>query len=373
MNQTLNVFGLGHWIFEIGYCLLFVDWCLEFSQLFKDTQTTIVAEFTIKKLRSGGLITNYFCTSSCKHCLYNCSPQWEKRFIDPDTAEKNFMTIRSLGCRSVHIGGGEPLLRPDKLGTVLEVASKVGISVEYVETNSSWFQDIESAKALLALLRRKGLQTLLVSISPFHNEQIPFARVQGVIKAAEQVGVGIFPWITDFISDLSQFNPAKSHSLDEYRQVYGDNYLMQIWHRYWIHMGGRALETFRPLLGQKTFQQIFHENPGGCTAELSDTGHFHVDLFGNYIPGLCSGLAIWKDDLGIPLSPEKYPILVNLYLNGIRGFFEFARENYEFSPQRTHYINKCDLCTEVRTHLIKNHYHESNELNPAQFYHAEYP
>ncbi len=38
MNQTLNVFDLGHWIFEIGYCLLFVDWSLEFSQLFKDSR-----------------------------------------------------------------------------------------------------------------------------------------------------------------------------------------------------------------------------------------------------------------------------------------------------------------------------------------------
>ena len=231
-----------------------------------------MAEFNIKTLRSGGLITNYFCTSSCKHCLYNCSPQWEKRFIDPDTAEKNLTTIRSLGCRSVHIGGGEPLLRPDKLGTVLEVASEVGVSVEYVETNSSWFQDIESAKKLLAPLRQKGLKTLLVSISPFHNEQIPFSRVQGVIKAAKQVEVGIFPWITDFISDLSQFNPAKSHSLEEYRQVYGDNYLMQILQRYWIHLGGRALETFRPLLGLKSFQQILHESSANCCAELSNTG-----------------------------------------------------------------------------------------------------
>ena len=104
----------------------------------KGTQTTDMAEFNIKKLRSGGLITNYFCTSSCKHCLYNCSPQWEKRYIDSKTAEKSLMKIRPLGCRSVHIGGGEPLLRPDKLGTVLEVASKIGVSVEYIETNSSF-------------------------------------------------------------------------------------------------------------------------------------------------------------------------------------------------------------------------------------------
>ena len=322
----------------------------------------------IDRLRSGGLITNYFCTSTCKHCLYNCSPRWEKRYIDSKTAEKCLMKIRSLGCRSVHIGGGEPLLRPEKLGTVFEIATKIGVSVEYVETNSSWFRDIESAKALLARLRQKGLQTLLVSISPFHNEQVPFSRVQGVIEAAKQVGVGIFPWITDFISDLSQFDPAKSHSLDEYRHVYGDDYLMQILQRYWIHLGGRALETFRPWLGKKTFQHILDENPGGCAAELTDTSHFHIDLFGNYIPGLCAGLAIWKDDLGTPLSREKYPILVNLYQNGIRGFFEFTRQNYEFSPQKTNYINKCDLCTEIRTHLITKDYNESTEVNPAEFY-----
>lgn len=327
-----------------------------------------MTEFTITRLRSGGLITNYFCTSSCKHCLYKCSPHWEKRYIERDTVKKNLMSIHSLGCRSVHIGGGEPLLRPDKLGTVLEVASEVGVSVEYVETNSSWFQDIDSAKDLLSQLNGKGLHALLVSISPFHNEQIPFSRVQGVIEAARQVGVGIFPWISDFISDLSQFDPAKTHCLDEYRQFYGDDYLTQILQRYWIHLGGRALETFRPLLGKKTFQQILAENPAGCAAELTDTSHFHIDLFGNYIPGLCSGLAIFRDDLGSPLSTEKYPILMGLFHNGIQGLFEFAKENFTFFPQRINYINKCDLCTEIRTHLVINGYNKSNELKPKEFY-----
>jgi hypothetical protein len=143
---------------------------------------------------------------------------------------------------------------------------------------------------------------------------------------------------------------------------------MQILQRYWIHLGGRALKTFRPLLGNKTFQQILDENPGGCHTELTDTSHFHIDLFGNYVPGLCSGLAILRDDLAQPLSQEKYPILVNLYLYGIQGFFEFARKNYGFCPQSTNYINKCDLCTEIRTHLMKSGYDISNELSPAEFY-----
>ena len=96
-----------------------------------------MVEFAIKRLKSGGLITNYFCTSSCRHCLYNCSPQWEKRYVEPETVRKNFEVVRALGCRSVHIGGGEPLLRPDKLKRVLDIAAEVDVSVEYVETNSS--------------------------------------------------------------------------------------------------------------------------------------------------------------------------------------------------------------------------------------------
>ena len=327
-----------------------------------------MADIAIKKLRSGGLITNYFCSSSCGHCLYNCSPRWEKRYLDPDTAKENLMAIHSLGCRSVHIGGGEPLLRPEKLGTVLDIASENKVTIEYVETNSSWFKDMDSAIALLSRLRLKGLKTLLVSISPFHNEQIPFSRVLGVIEAARQAGVSVFPWVTDFISDLSRFDPATTHDLDEYRQVYGDNYLRQILQRYWIHLGGRALVTFRPLLAKKTWQQILAENAAGCAAELTDTSHFHIDLFGNYIPGLCSGLAVFRDDLGIPLSKGRYPILLDLFNNGIQGLFELATDNFDFSPQRDNYINKCDLCTEIRTHLVINDYNNSNELKPGEFY-----
>ncbi|UCD78139.1 MAG: radical SAM protein [Desulfobacterales bacterium] len=327
-----------------------------------------MVEFVINGLRSGGLITNYFCTSRCRHCLYNCSPEWSKRYIEPETARKNLEAVRSLGCRSVHIGGGEPLLRPEELGRVLEIAAEVGVSVEYVETNSSWFKNIESAKALLAQLHEKGLKTLLVSISPFHNEQIPFFKVQGVIGAAQKAGVGIFPWISDFISDLSQFDAGRTHSLDEYHQKFGENYLKQILHRYWIHFGGRALQTYRPLLGKNTFQQILDENPGGCAAELSDTSHFHIDLFGNYIPGLCSGLAIFRDDLGKRLSQETYPILTTLFHNGVRGLAQKAGDTAGYAPQKNHYINKCDLCTEVRTFLVLKDFKESNELTPVEFY-----
>jgi hypothetical protein len=268
----------------------------------------------------------------------------------------------------VHIGGGEPLLRPDKLVTVLEIADDLGVSVEYVETNSSWFKDPDSATDLLLRLRKHGLHTLLISISPFHNESIPFFKVKGVIEAAQRARVGIFPWVNDFVSDLSRFDPGQTHSLEEYDKIFGRDYLLQVLRRYWIHLGGRALETYRPLLGQKTFQQILDESSGNCCGELSNTSHFHIDLFGNYIPGLCSGLSISVEDLAKPLSAETYPILICLYRFGIRGLTNFAKEIAGFSPQKNLYINKCDLCTEIRTFLVQNDYHGSEELNPAEFY-----
>jgi Radical SAM superfamily len=327
-----------------------------------------MTELNIRRLTSGGIITNYFCTSSCGHCLYNCSPQWEKRYIDADTAEKNIKAIRSLGCRSVHIGGGEPLLRPDDLAAVLKIATELGVTVEYVETNSSWFRDDSSAEDFLAGLRNQGLHTLLVSISPFHNEHIPFYKVKGVVEAARRAGVGIFPWVTDFISDLSQFDAGNTHSLKEFSDIFGRDYLLQVLERYWIHMGGRALETYRPLMGQKTFHQVMDESTATCYGELSSTSHFHIDLFGNYIPGLCSGLSIAIEDLGKPLSDETYPVLTALCRHGIRGLVKMAEAAIGYKPQKDFYINKCDLCTEVRFCLVQNGYGESKELQPQEFY-----
>ncbi len=325
-------------------------------------------EFQVTHLVSGGIITNYFCTSKCRHCLYNCGPHWEKRYMDPSTAEDNLLLVRSLGCRSVHLGGGEPLLRPDKLGEILKVASHVGVSIDYVETNSSWYKDLDSAKNILHDLHRKGLKTLLVSISPFHNEHIPFSKVKGVIEACKKTGINVFPWINDFVKDLSEFDTNKTHSLEEFEEKHGKDYLLNVLQRYWIHMGGRALDTFRPVLTNKSPRQIIEENSDGCDQELHDTSHFHIDLFGNYIPGLCSGLSISAKDLDKPLSEKKYPIIITLVNSGIKGIYDLACKEFAYTPARSGYINKCDLCTEIRVFLVHNNFGNLSEFNPREFY-----
>lgn len=317
-------------------------------------------------MSSGGVITNYYCTSACGHCLYGCSPQWKKDYIDRETLGKILQKIKSLGCNSIHVGGGEPFLNPDGLKMVVEVVRSYGVHLEYVETNSSWFNGRGSAIEILSSLKESGLSTLLISMSPFHNEHIPFYRVKGVIEACRETDINIFPWISEFYSEIDAFDDRATHALPEYEEKYGGNYLSRLPSRYWIHFGGRALKTFAEVYGTKNSRDIISANKGGCK-ELLDVSHFHLDLYGNYIPGLCSGLAIRCDDLGSNLSPEDYPLLTTLYGEGIAGFFDIATTDYGFQPSKD-YLSKCDLCFDVRRYLVLEKNVESPELQPKGIY-----
>ncbi len=321
---------------------------------------------TISKLHSGGLITNYFCSSRCRHCLYGCGPEWEKRYIEPAQAEKNLLKVRSLGCGSVHIGGGEPFLRPEGLVEVLKVAGRIGVSIEYVETNSSWYKDEAQACELLGRLKNEGLETILVSVSPFHNEYIPFGKVKGVINACRISGINIFPWLKAFVPETGSFDEEKTHSLEEYEKRFGDKYVVGLISRYGLTMRGRPLKTYADKLIRRPLEDILKANDGGCY-ELSDISHFHVDLFGNYIPGLCTGLSIAVGDLGAPLGSLEYPMLNMLYDRGIRAFLDFAVSSYGFSPAEK-YLSKCELCFDIRKHMVLKRKLVSKELQPVEFY-----
>ena len=156
----------------------------------------------INSLFSGGLITNYYCTSRCAHCLYACSPKWNKQYINKDQVIKNLTKVKEMGCHSVHIGGGEPFLNFTGLLDVLDVANEEQMGIEYIETDSSWFVNKEKGEEQLKTIRAKGVSTLLISISPFHNEYIPYKRVKDLMSACRKTGLSIFPWVQGFILNM---------------------------------------------------------------------------------------------------------------------------------------------------------------------------
>lgn len=322
----------------------------------------------VTRLVSGGLVATYQCQSHCPHCLYRGGPGREPAYIDPDTAVAAFATALELGATSMHVGGGEPLADPLGLAGVLAAAAETGMGIDYVETSGSWFDDLDEAVELLAELRGMGLSSLLVSISPMHNAFIPLRKTLGTMQAAQAAGIQVFPWQEHFLTDLRAFDPDTTHPFREYLERFGPDYPADILRRTWIHLGGRAFDLFASALGRRPASRVLAEASADCLAELTDASHFHMDLYGDYVPGLCSGLACRVSDLGGPLDPERYPILTTLAVEGIRGLYDYAAslEGYQDRPEG--YVNKCELCQDMRRHLSERGWFESTELSPPEFY-----
>jgi len=276
-----------------------------------------------------------------------------------------FKKALSLGCNSVHIGGGEPFLNPDALDDIVRIADNEKIKIEYIETNSSWYSDKNSAVKILRSLKNSGVNTILISISPFHNEHIPFYKTKGVIEACRETGLTVFPWVQEFIPDLNSFDEKYTHSLIEYQRKFGSDYVKNIPQRYWIHLGGRALKTFKKELPVISPEDILKFSKP-CY-ELSDTSHFHFDLYGNYIPGLCSGLSIDAVDIGMPLMSGKYQIINVLHKKGIKGLYNFAKDDFGFEPEEA-YLSKCHLCNDIRCYLVTKKRIDAGELAPVEYY-----
>ncbi len=321
----------------------------------------------IAHLNAGGLIVNYRCSSRCRHCLYACSPKRAPDYIDYETALLTLRRIRQLGCRSVHIGGGEPFLNADGLQEVLRAARDAEVGVQYVETNAAWHIDGTRTHALLRSLRGKGLNTLLVSISPFHNEHVPYDKTRQLMEACHAAGLSTFPWIVEFAADLRAMDTTRPHPLADYTAKFGSDYVPNLLHRYSLTLGGRAVETFAPFLDRMSAEDVIWRDAEACE-RLDGTYHFHVDLYGNYIPGLCAGLAIRLDDLGRPLDPEHYPILTRLHAGGIGRLYRWAMEEHGFRAAREGYVSACHLCQSIRQHLVHARGVSSHELQPSGFY-----
>ncbi len=320
----------------------------------------------IDKLHSGGVIVTYACSAACGHCLYKSSPRRDNSFMSPETAELIFAKIASLGCRCVHIGGGEPFLSPTKLAEVCHRAAASGVSIEYIETNASWAgTDGSKTRETIEKIMQAGVDTLLISISPFHNQFVPFAKTKALIAACRDAGMGVFPWISDFIGDISRLDTDKTHPLSEYEDVFGVDFVNSLPARYSVRMGGRAIHTYHHRMPTRTAREISYSNPGPCK-EPFNTSHFHADLYGNYIPGSCAGMALALDNLGKEADDHSYPIFKIMTTGGISELLKLAKDTIAFDNNDT-YLGKCHLCNDIRTALSKRNLFK-NELQPAEFY-----
>jgi len=177
--------------------------------------------------------------------------------------------------------------------------------------------------------------------------------------------MNVFPWLMEFWDDIDALDDNSPHSLDEYRQLYGRDYPVKLLERYGLNLKGRALNTYKPMMRRRHYKQILEESRP-CKL-LSGVYHFHVDLYGNFIPQSCPGFSIPLKELANGADPDKYRIFNSLETIGVKGLVELAEKEYKYMP-KTEYAGKCDLCYDIRNYLVLKLGLELPDLKPTGHY-----
>jgi hypothetical protein len=296
-------------------------------------------------------MANYQCTAACRHCLYACSPERSAGYISKDTAEEISGLLREGGCRSVHIGGGEPFLDFDGLVDLVQTVTNKGITVEYVETNAFWAADEHLIKQHLLALSEAGANTLCISLDPFHAEFVPIRLPLYLADICRRVDFGFFIWQEKFLPILSGIDSNKTHTRAELERLISRDYVLETAQSYGLRIGGRAINIEEEYAVRRSVDSITDSRP--CRRLLS-SGHFHVNLNGRFIPPGCTGIAIHLEEAVRGIPDGKYPVFEALLSGGVLELLRYAQAlGFVENPQG--YTSGCTLCFHIRHWLCQHH------------------
>lgn len=285
-----------------------------------------------------------------------------------ETAERVFSALgEEEELQSIHIAGGEPGLRLDLLEEVVRLGISMGIPITYVETNASWCADPETTREKMRHLKEAGLRAVLVSVSMFHNEFVPFGRTRIAVETAAEVfgSYNVILYLPHMYDLLSQMPDEGTHGLEEFCRWLGiDQQSGDVPALYQVIPSGRAPEALRECYRLFPASRFRGQT---CRSELLSTSHFHIDHHGDLFTGLCAGLApATIDDLHPTITDDTHPVFCRLCAQGPFGLMCLARERFGYEERSEGYASKCDLCFDVRRRL-----HATGgfpELRPGAFY-----
>ncbi|MBQ8641577.1 MAG: radical SAM protein [Clostridia bacterium] len=310
-----------------------------------------------------GIITNYVCTAACRHCMFASGPDCPKEFITAETAEKIAVLLEKAGTVSVHIGGGEPFMHFGALCDTVRALLRHGIGIDYIETNAFWAVKEDFIRERLRTLREIGVDTVMVSVDPFHIEYVPLERVLLLCHLLEEEGFDYFIWQQRFLKKLLKLDLASVHTKEELEKVLGKRYVTDTAAEYGLGMNGRALAIAADIYGRKPAAELLKAPP--CSRILQPH-HCHFDLYGNTIPSGCPGLAAEMEDyLRENIREDTYPVMARLISGGVRALYEYACDK-GFVPDKEGYPTGCALCYAIRQWLLCHA--PSRDLAPACFY-----
>ena len=145
----------------------------------------------LKNLNKIEFVVTEACTGKCKHCAQGSHTAHGER-IDPTLAAEAVRRIATVyDIKTVMTFGGEPLLYPDAVYAVMEVATKLNIPKRQLITNGYFSKNKAQICAVVMRLAACGVNDLLLSVDAFHQEHIPLDVVRCFAKEALSCGISM--------------------------------------------------------------------------------------------------------------------------------------------------------------------------------------
>ena len=141
-----------------------------------------------KNLSRLEFVMTYACTGNCRHCSEAGKDRGFK--LDGEAAAKSAVYASAVyDIESVMAFGGEPLIFAKEVAKIMKAAKNSGVRLRQIITNGFFSNDEEEIKKTARLLKRCGVNGVLLSVDSFHQEVIPAGPVK--LFAGELISLDI--------------------------------------------------------------------------------------------------------------------------------------------------------------------------------------
>jgi len=172
----------------------------------------------LKNLSKIEFVVTYACTGRCKHCSEGDHTSCGER-IDPEIAADAVRKITAeYNIKTVMTFGGEPLLYPDAVYTIVKTATELNIPKRQVITNGYFSKNADKIREVAEQLALCGVNDLLLSVDAFHQETIPLDVVKQFASEAKKCGIPIRlqpAWLRSAVDD-NPYNRKTREILDRF-------------------------------------------------------------------------------------------------------------------------------------------------------------
>lgn len=175
----------------------------------------------LKNLNKIEFVVTYACTGKCKHCSEGdhavcgekINPQIAYDVVKKVAAEYDIKTVMAFG--------GEPLLCPEAVYSIMTAANELNISKRQVITNGYFSKDAAYIRAVAMRLAECGVNDLLLSVDAFHEEFIPLnvVKIFAIEAKNHNIPIRLQPaWLVS-ADDGNEYNIKTREILDSFSNL----------------------------------------------------------------------------------------------------------------------------------------------------------